>query len=65
MKERRGISKMKENVEQHLATLRQQLEEQKNNVMITQGAILFAERILKEEQEKKGVKNEKDNIATK
>ena len=42
---------MKENIEQHLDRLKQQLEEQRNNLMITQGAILFAERLLKEEVE--------------
>ena len=42
---------MKDNVEQHLEKLKQQLEEQRNNLMITQGAILFAERLLKEEAE--------------
>ena len=42
---------MKENVEQHLDNLKKQLEEQKNNLMITQGAILFAERLLKEAEE--------------
>ena len=43
---------MKDNVEQHLDNLKKQLEEQRNNLMITQGAILFAERLLKEEAEK-------------
>jgi len=42
---------MKENVEQHLDNLKKQLEEQRNNLMITQGAILFAERLLKEAEE--------------
>lgn len=42
---------MKDNVEQHLANLKQQLEEQRSNLMITQGAILFAERLLKEAEE--------------
>ena len=42
---------MKDNIEQHLDNLKKQLEEQRNNLMITQGAILFAERLLKEAEE--------------
>ena len=54
---------MKENIEQHLERLKQQLEEQKNNVMITQGAILLAERLLKEEAEKVDKDGAKDNVS--
>jgi len=52
---------MKENVEQHLDNLKKQLEEQRNNLMITQGAILFAERLLKEEAEKVEEDGAEDN----
>ena len=54
---------MKDNVEQHLASLKQQLEEQKNNVMITQGAILLAERLLKEEAEEVDEDGTEDNAS--
>ncbi len=54
---------MRDNVEQHLEKLKQQLEEQKNNVMITQGAILLAERLLKEEAEKVDEDGTKDNVS--
>ena len=54
---------MRENIEQHLANLKQQLEEQKNNVMITQGAILLAERLLKEEAEKVDEDGSEDNVS--
>ena len=54
---------MRENVEQHLQNLKQQLEEQKNNVMITQGAILLAERLLKEDSEKVDEDGAEDNAS--
>ena len=54
---------MRDNVEQHLANLKQQLEEQKNNVMITQGAILLAERLLKEDAEKVDEDGAEDNAS--
>jgi len=55
---------MEENVEQHLDNLKKQLEEQKNNLMITQGAILFAERLLKEANEADGVENGTEDNAS-
>ena len=55
---------MKENVEQHLEKLKQQLEEQRNNLMITQGAILFAERLLKEDAEAKEVEDGAEDNAS-
>ena len=54
---------MRENIEQHLVNLKQQLEEQKNNVMITQGAILLAERLLKEDAEKVDEDGAEDNVS--
>ena len=54
---------MKENVEQHLDNLKKQLEEQRNNLMITQGAILFAERLLKEDAEKVDEDGAEDNAS--
>ena len=54
---------MRDNVEQHLEKLKQQLEEQRSNLMITQGAILFAERLLKEEAEKVDEDGAEDNVS--
>jgi len=37
-----------ENIEEHISKLKKQLEEQKQGTLITQGALLMAEALLKE-----------------
>ena len=57
---------MKENVEQHLVKLRQQFERQKEQAIMTQGAIQLAETLLLEieEKEEEGLKDGAEDNAS-